>query len=295
DKSDPADRTPNPGLKNVQAESQVDVLFFYPTSYIGDKRYATTWNAPIDHKQVNKRTDENSILYQASIFNGTGRVFAPRYRQAHLDVFFNKKKAESGKKALEVAYSDVVAAFDYYMQHWNNGRRFIIAGHSQGALHAMTLIKQKVEGTPLQNQLIAAYIIGWPVQKDYFKALKPCETADQTGCFCTWRTWNREYVLENQNDPRFKPGVVCTNPLLWHTQEGVYAPKTANKGGLAFNFEKLQPGFTDAEVFKGILLAHKPKFKGSILFRRKNYHIGDLNLYYLNVRENAQLRANGKK
>lgn len=180
---------------------------------------------PIDHKQVNKRTDENSILYQASIFNGTGRVFAPRYRQAHLDMLFNKKKAESGKKALEVAYSDVVAAFDYYMQHWNNGRRFIIAGHSQGALHAMTLIKQKVEGTPLQNQLIAAYIIGWPVQKDYFKALKPCETADQTGCFCTWRTWNREYVLENQNDPRFKPGVVCTNPLLWRARKAYMRPK----------------------------------------------------------------------
>jgi hypothetical protein len=56
-------------------------------------------------------------------------------------------------------------------------------------------------------------------------------------------------------------------------------------------FERLYPGITDAEIHKGILLASKPKFKGSFFFRRKNYHIGDLNLYYMNVRENAQARA----
>lgn len=291
DKADPADRTPTPDFLSVQDDSGVDVLFFYPTSYIGDKRYATDWNASVEHKATNKRTDETSILFQASLFNGAGRVYAPRYRQAHLDVFFNKKKVDSGKKALALAYSDVLAAFNHYMTYWNQGRPFIIAGHSQGALHAMNLIKDKIEGTPLQQKMIAAYIVGWPVKKGFFKNLQACETPSQTNCFCSWRTWNRSFILDHKNDPRLDADIVCTNPLLWNTREGEYAPKTANKGGLGFTFEKIHPEFTDAEVYKGLLLARKPKFKGSVLFRRKNYHIGDLNLYYVNVRENVQQRA----
>ncbi len=167
----------------------------------------------------------------------------------------------------------------------------MIAAHSQGALHAMNLIKNKLEGTALEQQLVAAYIIGWPVRKDYFKSIQPCEKPDQTHCFCSWRTWNRNFVLGKKNDPRIAQNIVCTNPLNWSCAEGKYSPKTDNKGGVVRPFAKIYPQISDAEVYQGLLLSRKPRFKGSFLFRRKNYHIGDLNLYYLNVRENAQLRA----
>lgn len=291
DKTDPSDRTPTPELKNVEADAPVDVLFFYPTTYTGTNRYETQWNADVNDARTNKKTDGSAILFQASIFNGTGRVFAPRYRQAHLNVFFNKKKQDSGIQALELAYTDIVAAFDYYLKNWNNGRPFIIASHSQGALHAMNLIKQKIEGTPLESQFIAAYIVGWPVRNDFYKTLKPCEKPDQTDCYCSWRTWNRDYILARKNDPRLDKNIVCTNPLCWNTSEGKYCPKTDNKGGVVRPYSKIYSNIVDAEVYKGVLLSRKPKFKGSILFRRKNYHIGDLNLYYMNVRENAKVRA----
>lgn len=291
DKKDPADRTPLPSIADRQSNAAVDVFFLYPTTYTGTNRYETHWNADVADARTNKKTDESSILFQASLFNGAGRVFAPRYRQAHLNVFFNKKKVESGKKALEVAYSDIVAAFDYYLEHWNNGRPFIIAGHSQGALHAMNLLKNKLEGSPLEGRLVAAYIVGWPVAKDFFSSLKPCERPDQTDCFCSWRTWNRQYVMNRKYDPRMNPNIVCTNPLCWSTEEGRHVPKSENKGGVIRPFEKVYPQTTDAEVFKGVVMAEKPKFKGSFFFRRKNYHIGDLNLYYMNVRENARLRT----
>ena len=85
--------------------------------------------------------------------------------------------------------------------------------------------------------------------------------------------------------------MVCTNPLTWSLTEKEYAKKSINSGAVIRPFNTLRPSVTDAEVYKGILLAAKPQFPGSVLLVRKNYHIGDLNLYYLNVRENAQVRA----
>lgn len=288
DKTDPADQTPCPYLKDEQAGASVDVFFLHPTTYTGSRRYQRHWNAATDDAKTNKKTDNGTILFQASIFNGAGRVFAPRYRQAHLSVFYDRGDKVSAQKALDLAYADTKAAFEYYLAHWNEGRPFIIASHSQGARHAMYLMRELVEGKPLQQQLVAAYIVGWPVKEHFFKQIKPCQTPDATGCYCTWRTWNRDFALKKG----FKrDSVVCTNPLTWTTTEGQYASKEKNLGGVVRPFCAIYPQFVDAEVHKGILMASKPKFPGSFFFRWKNYHVGDLNLYYMNVRENAAMRV----
>lgn len=288
DKTDPADQTPCPNVPDLQKNAEIDVFFLYPTTYTGDSRDQRNWNADVADAQTNRKTDEGTILFQASIFNGAGRVFAPRYRQAHLTVFYGKDSI-SAKKALDVAYEDTKAAFQYYLEHWNNGRPFIIASHSQGARHALYLMREMVEGKALQQQLVAAYLVGWPVEATFFREIKPCTMPEQTGCYCSWRTWNRQFVLrkkyKNEGD------IVCTNPINWSSGQGAYAPKEQNRGGVVRPFCAIRPGITDAEVHEGLLLSIKPKFPGSILFRRKNYHIGDLNLFYMNVRENAQLRA----
>lgn len=285
DKKDPADRTPD-GLQDEQDSAAVDVFFLYPTSYVG-ARGEKNWNADVNDAKVNKKTDESSILFQASIFNGVGRVFAPRYRQAHLHVFYGKKDSVSARAALDLAYSDVKAAFQYYLDHWNQGRPFVIAGHSQGARHAMVLIREMIENQGLASQFVAGYIVGWPVQNNFYRQMKPCATPEETGCFCTWRTFNRNYGLRKA----FQTEVICTNPLSWSLTEREYAQKSANTGAVIRPFHVVRPQSTDAEIYKGILLANKPKFPGSVLFVRKNYHIGDLNLYYMNVRENARSRA----
>ncbi|MBK7938175.1 MAG: DUF3089 domain-containing protein [Lewinellaceae bacterium] len=286
DKTDPADQTPCPGIKDEQTGAAVDVFFLHPTTYTGALHHQHDWNAAVDDAPTNQKTDEGTILFQASIFNGAGRVFAPRYRQAHLTAFFSKDKV-SAKKALDLAYQDSKEAFEYYLKHWNQGRPFIIASHSQGALHAMYILRDLVEETPLQQQLVAAYLVGWPVSETFFKTIKPCRSAEETGCYCTWRTWERKFGLRQA----FEREIVCTNPLNWTTDEGRYAPKSANLGGVIRPFCAVRPQIVDAEVFQGILLSSRPKFPGSFFFRTKNYHVGDFNLYYMNVRENAQLRA----
>ena len=285
DKKDPADRTPQ-GLQDEQATAEVDVFFIHPTIYLGTRRGENNWNASLDDTRLNAETDSSTILFQASIFNGAGRIFAPRYRQAHVNAFHSNDQV-SNQRALDTAYADVQAAFEYYLKNWNRGRPFIIAAHSQGAVHAKTLLRNVLENKPLQQKLVAAYIVGWRVERDFFKRLPACTTPEQTGCYCSWRTWKKNYGRRKADEPNS----VCTNPLTWTITEGQYAPKSANRGGVLRPFGVLRPGITDAEVWRGYLLADKPKFPGSILFIRRNYHIADFNLYYLNVRENAQARA----
>jgi hypothetical protein len=289
-RTDPADRTPTPAYLNVQDTASVDVFFLHPTTYTGDRRTQTHWNASTADANINKKTDASSILYQSSVFNGAGRVFAPRYRQAHLHAFYTKDRTADAEKAIELAYTDVLAAFNDYLKNENQGRPFIIAGHSQGARHAMHLIREVIENTPLQKQLVAAYLVGWPVERGFFKNIPPCETPTQTGCFCSWRTFNRTKILEKYADAP-EGNTLCTNPLTWSTQPGIYAPKSLNLGGVVRPFHIIYPQMTDAEVYKGVVLSQKPKFRGSFFFRTYNYHPGDINLFYLNVRQNARQRT----
>src|SRR5271157_4198956 len=95
-KKDSADAVPyNSGLKDGQANAKVDVFFIYPTIYLAGRN----WNADVNNKKLNRRIDKTTIRQQASAFNGSCKVYAPRYRQAVLASFRNDN--ENGKKALD--------------------------------------------------------------------------------------------------------------------------------------------------------------------------------------------------
>ncbi|MGB4960749.1 MAG: DUF3089 domain-containing protein, partial [Saprospiraceae bacterium] len=252
------------------------------------------WNADIDDDELNKKTDEGSIKFQASAFNQAGRVFAPRYRQAHIHCYFTEDKA-SAQKAFELAYQDVKTAFEHYLKFHHQGRPIIIAGHSQGTNHAERLLQEFFIDDTLRSKLVAAYLIGMPVKKDKFENIKPCIDSTDIGCFVSWRTFKNGHELTPNKTSDL---VSVTNPLLW-TTETTYAPKKMNPGALFYNFEDLKINAVDAQVNKDILWANKPKFRGSIFLRTKNYHIADINFYYVSIRNNAVVRVkaylNGQK
>jgi Protein of unknown function (DUF3089) len=284
--ADAADLLPSDTMHDVQPTSRVDVFFIHPTIYNNGPDAGRGWNADLQARKLNREVDRTTIKYQASIFNGVGRIYAPRYRQAHLVSFFTKRRKKDADQALALAYADVKASFEYYLSNYNDGRPFIIAGHSQGALHAKQLLKEFVESKPLADQFIAAYIVGYPVAKDEFKILKPCERPEETGCFTTWRTYRRDFAMRKAVDTN----VICTNPLSWK-MDNTYVPKSENKGAVLRRFHTVFPQICDAEVYRGVLAVSKPKFPGSVFFVIKNYHPGDFNLFYFDVRANAKLRS----
>lgn len=284
-RADNADRTPNSSLIDQQETAEVDVFFLHPTTYTGKKGHKS-WNGPIDDPKLNARTDEGTILYQASIFNGVGKIYAPRYRQAHLHAYFTKDRKADAKRAFDLAYTDIKNAFDYYLQNYNRGRPIIIAAHSQGTTHAARLLKEYFDDKALQDKLVVAYLIGIPIPKDHFQSIKICENAQQTDCFCSWRTYKKGHYPKYPD----KEEVAVTNPLLW-TNQPDYADKSLNQGGVLRNFEKVLPSLADAQIHSGLLWINKPKFPWSFLYWSSNFHIADYNLYYMNIRNNAIERA----
>lgn len=281
-KNDPSDRVPK-GLESRQGEALVDVFFLHPTSLTKKPRQ---WNAQIGDAKINQKTDETSILFQASIFNNVGRVYAPRYRQAHLQSFFTEDK-ENAEKALELAYTDIKAAFEHYLENENQKRPIVLVGHSQGALHGKRLLHEFFDQKPLRRRLVVAYLAGWPVNKGEYMKVPPCETPEQTGCVCSWRTFKRGHVPKGYS---MGDSILVTNPISWKT-DTQQATKDESDGAVLRDFDEVLRQIMDAQVHQSILWANKPKFPGSIFFLRRNYHVGDFNLFYLDVRENVKTRV----
>lgn len=301
---DLADVTPpESDARDGQADALVDVFFLHPTTYYSKDG----WNAHFDEGGATRELLESGVLrYQASAYNGCCRVFAPRYRQATLYAFMDK--GGDGDKALDLAYQDVAAAFDEFIAHRNMGRPFIIAAHSQGSLHGIRLLNEKIAGTPLARRMVAAYLIGssLPVEAGV-PGIPVCETADETGCMINWnsvkdavdregwttngKTWMAgSYTKIGENE------LTCINPLTWKRDGSAIA--SDNLGSLPFvtadqPFPAAEVGLTGADCTNGVLVVSPPDKEGYTYgVFNGDYHIYDYNLFYLNIRDNLKTRIN---
>ena len=285
-KWDPSDSIPKT-LKKEKRDILIDVFFLHPTIYTMELKDSSL-NADIDDAYLNAKTDYSSILYQASVFNQHANIYAPRFREAHISAYFTTDTLAS-INAFATAYADIKAAFEYYLKNYNQGRPIIIASHSQGSTHALHLLKDYFENKPLQKQLVAAYIVGMTIPKTSFSSLKMCEDSLQTGCVCGWRTFRKGYKAPYvEVEKEFS---LVTNPITWRT-DSIYAPKKLNTGSVLFKFNKVYKRTTDAQIYEGIIWVRRPKFPWSFLYSTKNYNVGDINLYYMNIRENIGQRIN---
>ncbi len=277
------------------AESQalpVGVFFVHPTSYMKK----ANWNQPIDDAEANWVVDERVLRHQASVFNGCCEVYAPRYRQATFFSFIDQ--SGNGTAALDLAYSDVVRAFDAFLSR-NGEQPFIIAGHSQGSSHTARLLRERIAGTPLQDRLVAAYLIGFSIEKDQTGGIPVCDHAAATGCVIGWN------AVDGPAAGIFPDAeaLICTNPLTWE-DDGSYAGHDLNQGGIGYlsygppedgedvTAMIVEPGAADAECRDGMLSV--PELRSERFPSRmpgSSMHIYDYSLFYLNLRKNAVQRA----
>jgi len=286
-KIDPSDSIPAP-LRKDPRDTVADVFFIHPTTFTKKEDFSRS-NAAIDDDYINVKTDYSTILLQSSAFNQYGRVFAPRYRQAHIGNFYSADSA-GASRAIALAYQDVRTAFLYYLEHYNQGRPIVLASHSQGALHTIWLLKEFFENKPLQKQLVVAYVVGWPLQQKTLTEIPICETPEQTGCVCSWRTFKQGYLAPwVQKENARGDAIVVTNPISWN-RDTAFISRKNNKGAVLTRFNRIFPAPADAQINSGVLFTKKPQFPWSFLYKTSNYHIGDINLYYVNIRENVATR-----
>ena len=286
-RDDLADITPTDAVRDNQAEAEVDVFFIHPTTFYEN----SGWNQDLADQATNDITDYAVLRNQASVFNGCCRIYAPRYRQATLYSFFDREGG--GQDAIDFAYEDVARAFRHYLDHYNQGRPFILAGHSQGALHVDTLLREEMRDSPEAERMIAAYPIGYYL--DSSNGFPVCQSAEQTGCQVTWNAVSPEAErFDDVSDP------ICVNPLTWRA-DGVYADFSANLGAVNYGFgdedeppsEVFEPGIADAQCIDGALIVsdvrseHYPPFMPG----DTDYHVYDYNFFHMNLRANAEART----
>lgn len=284
-KHDTSDSIPQ-FLKDEVRTERADVFFIHPTSFIS-RRTTSSWNADLNAEEINHRTDYRSILYQASVFNGSCRIFAPRYRQVNLKAFFVRRTPEA-ERAFDLAYQDVKKAFLYYLENHNNGRPIIIASHSQGTLHAIRLLQELFDGQPLQRQLVCAYIIGYQIEKNAFRNIPVGERPDQTHCFVGWRS-----MAKGEIPPMVEPEMgnsVCVNPLNWSVSEKWISPDYHL--GIMKGFKEVKPNTAGAGIEPATKILWVD-FQGRMEKRArrvKNLHVYDYNLFWMNIRQNIKER-----
>ena len=249
---DNADLVPeSSGLKDGQDLARADVFFIHSTTF----HRGNAWNARLDDRAINERTDQGTIKHQASVFNESCKVYAPRYRQATL--FHVYDETDNGKKSLELAYSDVRAAFLYFRLKYNKERPLIIAGHEQGSLHAVRLLQEFFDdetksSLAIRERLIAAYLPGAFIKDKMFKHIPACSEPAQIGCYVSWNTFMES--SRSRLNRRLQPDALCVNPLTWKpdSEHGVYQD---NKGGVPISFTGIDEHVADAECKKGVLLS----------------------------------------
>ena len=286
-------------------EKAVDLIFLYPSS-CNDPEAETI--CKIDNHSMIEGA--NRIFAQeATAFEPIANIFVPYWRQVngaklHMMSFEEVDNAEWAEPR-----TDVYAALDYYFENLNNGRPYFLAGHSQGSRLSYIVISDYMKEHPDRYaNMIAAYCIGDSLTKDYLLKnphAKAAQAEDDLGVIVSWNTEGP--ANKGRDSLVISPGAVSINPLNWRTDEtpagaelnlGSFVPHLLDDG-----MDEL-PIRADAvlDLERGSVMVTNPAFEkytitasmGEFLepvFGPASYHGCDYSFFYLNIRENARVRA----
>ncbi len=281
------------GLAAPAPLDKVATFFVHPTSYLN----RASWNAPADDADANEMT-VGLIQGQASAFRSQGNVWAPRYRQATFGAFLSPQ-AES-KQALDAAYRDVVAAFDAFMAAVPADQPIILAGHSQGTVHLLRLMQERVAGKPLAKRIVAAYLIGWPISVSAdgpALGLPVCSKAQKANCILSWQsfadpadtsTLDEVYAATPGFTGASRKGTakICTNPTGEKDQGGYL--KLSLKAAPESYVDTPVPAKCSAD---GYLIMPSAPDVGAAVMPGNNYHVYDYALFWRAIEQDAAARV----
>lgn len=245
-----------------------------------------------------KKNFYGALNMERGIYEQHCRMYAPYYRQATLaDYTLPRQDAAA---YFDLAYSDVRAAFLYYMHHENNGRPFVLSGFSQGAEMCLRLLKEFGNTDFVKNNMVACYAIGWrftPQEAKQYPYIRPAQRADDLGTVIMFNSEAPE-VTSSAIVPK-DVKTFAINPLTWScgTQK---APKTLNAGACFTDYSGVVvrevPQLTGCYIdsVRGTLkvtdVDKKEFVPGLPLFSEGVYHIYDYQFFYRNLQQNVNLR-----
>lgn len=269
-------------FENKQDATGKDVDLFYvvPTCIwdYTDSLGQTRHHMDIFNTEQRALTDP-SIQLAKSVLADSCNFFSPYYRQISMDSWLTLDTALIEER-FKLAYQDVADAFHYYMEHDNQGKPFILAGHSQGAKAVIELLKREM--TPdISRKLIATYAIGYTVTPEElagYSTLRPAQDSIDTGVLIGFNSVTRPDAVS----PLFRDNVVCINPVNWRTD---VTPATSYQG-----FTVAQDTTIHTLIVTGI--DEEQYFIPSVaaLLPKGNLHVQEFNLYNEDLRKNVLQR-----
>ena len=288
------------------ADKAVDLIYLYPSSCNDPEADVI---CTIDNPSMIEGAKRN-FAQQATAFEPIANLFAPYWRQVNgmklpMMTFEEVDAAEWAEPR-----TDVYAALDYYFEHLNQGRPFFLAGHSQGSRLCYIVLSEYMKAHPERYaNMIAAYAIGDSLTRPYLEAnphVKAARAADDLGVVVSWNTEGP--ANKGRNSLVVAPNAVGINPLNWRTDD-TPAGEELNLG--SFMPHLLDPGMDELpiradavlDLERGSVMVTNPAFAPCAItalpgfeafekvFGPASYHGCDYSFFYLNIRENARLRA----
>ncbi|MEA1072750.1 DUF3089 domain-containing protein [Sphingomonas sp. LY160] len=204
-----------PLITGPSRDADVDCFIVYPT--VSRDQGMNSDLIPGDGEE------RASVVSQFARFASGCRTYAPMYRSMTLGAVTAAAAGANVAGPAMLAYGDVAAAWRTYLSKYNEGRPFVLIGHSQGSLMLQQLIAREIEGRPAAKQMRLAIIPGFNVMVPQgklvggtFKSTPLCSRAMQTGCVMSWVSYRE------RNAPPAgaifgiadKPGMTvgCVNP-----------------------------------------------------------------------------------
>jgi hypothetical protein len=274
-----------------------DVFYIHPTTFRSD-----AWNQPLSDFATTAWTNISVRDRQLDAFAACCARYMPYYRQASSRAFVERDG--EGAKAYAFAYEDVRRAFRHYLEHDNKGRPFVLAGHSQGALHGLRLLREEIAGTHAERLLVVAYLPGLGIPAGSLPgSIAVCAHPDSTTCVSSWNSFDASadptaYIARSVRDystPGRDLRLICTNPLTFDTglpTAEAQAAKGARPGSPKEGaVPSLEPGMVSATCRDGVLMAkidpalQVDRLPGGVL------HMADIALFWKDISTNAVVRV----
>lgn len=186
--------------------------------------YPTVSNDTTANSDMNAGPEERNVIqHQFARFGSQCRVYAPLYRQVTLTALRASLSGKPMAMNMMLGYNDVLDAWNHYLANDNKGRGVVLIGHSQGSSVLMQLIKNEIDGKPIQDRIVSAMLLGMnvavPKGKDVggqFKKMPLCHSANQTGCVISYVTFRDNAPPPANTLFGRVPGegmvAACTNP-----------------------------------------------------------------------------------
>jgi hypothetical protein len=217
----------------ANANAPVDCFYVYPT--------VSTDPTP-NSDMIPDPAELNVIRQQFARFGSVCRTYAPLYRQVTLAGLRRMIGGAGGSLDHGVQYDDVRDAWNYYLDHDNQGRGFVLVSHSQGSFILQRLIREEIDGKPVQARMVSAMLTGAtlavPRGKDVggaFEHVPLCHSAQQTGCVIAYSSF-RSTVPPPANTRFGKAAgentAACTNPAALAGGSGELRAYLSTEGSL---------------------------------------------------------------